>query len=946
MAKLKLTFGVIFGLILAFQTQAQEIIGPHPNQQNWRKLKSPAIDIIYPNALEFKAQRIANFINYIQQNNTRSVGERALKTNIILQNQTVEFNGFVGFAPFRSEFYSIPPQTFSYFGSLEFINLLAIHEYRHVLQFSNSRRGFTKLGYWLQGEFGWAALQSISLPNWYFEGDAVIQETALTEGGRGRIANFTVYQRAIFQADKVYSYNKIRNGSFRDVVPDHYRWGYSMLSYLRNSFGNDTIKPIMHDAARYKKWFYPFSRSLHAYTGLKTHDLYFYAWENDSRIWDERYKSRSFTSVDSISPDQRRTPSFYHFPQYDSLGNLYAWKNSFKETDQIVEIENGEEKVLAWPGYTQDPYFDKFQNLLVWTEFRLNPRRNKASYADLVIYDIESKKKRIITQKGRYFSPQFIKQGKAILAVEVDFELRSRIVQVDIKTGEKTLIMEGKEGEFIARPQVDSREENLVFISQQNNQLSLIKYELRTKNRKQLIPWTNHVIDAPRIHEDQVYFSSDFDQIDNIYRVPLDGSQKIEQVVSSELGAYQPAPNPKEKSIAYSESIFNGQQISARTLDDDFKALDQIVEPIDQVWRDKVAAEAEGGNILAKISDTSYATEGYRGTVRGLKLYAWPIFPSNAAPSLGLNFINPMNDLGLNLEGGYNFNEEGALFGSEIIFGKYFPLFSLGASQGFRQADFIDPIEDTLSEQNFQESSLELNMAIPLFWFAGNYQVNLKPNIGFRYLQVSDREFQGFKLDKKNFALLSTGFQFSYTRRMARQQVAPRLGISTSLDYSRNAAELDDEKFFVQGRVFLPGVWKTHSLQVAAAFQQEYLSNDFQQADAFEYVRGYVSPVNDRFFRLSADYGFPLLYPDWGLWGITYFKRLRMNLFADYGEGELHRRSLTRYYASAGAELIFDQVFLNLVPLSMGIRASSLINEDPENQNEGLIFGIFVATSF
>ena len=152
--------------------------------------------------------------------------------NIVLQNQTVVPNGYVGLAPLVSEFYATPIEYTSLLGSMKWLDALAIHEYRHVQQLINTRKRITKLLYLLGGEIGWLVGSYLTVPNWYFEGDAVITETALTSAGRGRTPSFTAQQRALSLAGIDYSYMKARNGSFKDVVPDHYSLGYLMLTHL------------------------------------------------------------------------------------------------------------------------------------------------------------------------------------------------------------------------------------------------------------------------------------------------------------------------------------------------------------------------------------------------------------------------------------------------------------------------------------------------------------------------------------------------------------------------------------------------------------------------------------------------------------------------------------------------------------------------------------------
>ena len=114
----------------------------------------------------------------------------------------------------------------------------------------------------------------LSVPNWYMEGDAVITETALTESGRGRAPFFMREYRALSYANIQYNYQKMRNGSYKSLLPDHYRLGYMMLSHARKEKGNDIIATVLKEGSAYKGIFYPFSNAMKRNTGYSTTKLY------------------------------------------------------------------------------------------------------------------------------------------------------------------------------------------------------------------------------------------------------------------------------------------------------------------------------------------------------------------------------------------------------------------------------------------------------------------------------------------------------------------------------------------------------------------------------------------------------------------------------------------------------------------------------------------------
>ena len=171
---------------MGFHLSALAQIGPHSAAIKWQQIDTKEFRVIFPEDFEQQGLRVANLVQYMEQNNKRSIGELNEKINIVLHNQTIIPNGFVGIAPFRSEFFATPPQSANLLGTVDWLDALAVHEYRHALQFSNAKVGITKLFYIFQGGNGWGLAASAAIPSWFWEGDATIMETALSKGGRGR----------------------------------------------------------------------------------------------------------------------------------------------------------------------------------------------------------------------------------------------------------------------------------------------------------------------------------------------------------------------------------------------------------------------------------------------------------------------------------------------------------------------------------------------------------------------------------------------------------------------------------------------------------------------------------------------------------------------------------------------------------------------------------------
>ncbi|HLX92794.1 MAG TPA: hypothetical protein VKR32_14000, partial [Puia sp.] len=255
-------------IILAVLFVSGQEFGGNPPSLKWRQINSDTARIIFPVGLEKMAQQVASIVYSLSSNTVPTIGSKTKKINIVFQNQTTISNGYVSLAPFRSEFQLTPEQNSFDLGSLPWHEQLAIHEYRHVEQYNNFRVGVSNFFYHIFGESGQEFANSLVIPNWFWEGDAVFQETLVSRQGRGRLPYFFDGFRALWAADKKYSFLKLRNGSLRDFVPNHYPLGYILVAFGRQKFGDDFWRHVTHDAASFKGVVYPLQTAIKRYSGI------------------------------------------------------------------------------------------------------------------------------------------------------------------------------------------------------------------------------------------------------------------------------------------------------------------------------------------------------------------------------------------------------------------------------------------------------------------------------------------------------------------------------------------------------------------------------------------------------------------------------------------------------------------------------------------------------
>ncbi len=917
--KLRLTLYAFCIFLFSTESLAQTR-GANRNNIDWKVLKTPAANIIFAPELEDNANRVANIVNYMLENNSLSIGPKEHKIDILIRNETIVPNGYVALGPYRSEFFATPPDGFNRTGASDWMDHLAIHEFRHVMQTANEKVGLTKLAYYLTGQSGWNGMKFFSIPTWVSEGDAVIMETSLTKSGRGRMPYFTRGLRALALENENFNYQKWRNGSYDELVPNQYPFGYMLLSHLRNNKGSEVSGDIIRDGASYSKIFYPYSSSLKSMTGWTTTTLYKDAWKHFGDQWREEAKTLSLTPTKKITKDPKVVTN-YHFPQY-SNGGIIAMKSSFNQTENLVYVDGTKDKIIASVGFSYSDYFNCQNNKVVWTEYRQNARRFNTQYSNIYALDLDSNVKTKLTKKGRYFSPSLSSDAKKIIAIHIDFDQKNKLHLLDAESGNVEKNISVTEGASLSRS-IFADDENIAFIIKKNNYIWIESLNLKTEQTTQLTPKSSHVIDAITSHGNSIYFSASYTGIDNIFRVSLDGSKEVEQMTSVPIGAYEPSVNKKGTALIFTEYTTKGQMISKIDLDAQRSqsSFIKFEEPVDMKWMDKVSDKEEGGEILTNLPENTYDKENYNGLFKGLKLHSWAFSPTSSELIGGLQFNNILDDFSIFAGGGYNQNEERGFYLFNTKIAKYYPVFEFQAeTRGRASINFTEA--DTFAFQRYEELDLSADISLPYSWVSGNYFKNLQVGVGvvshnLFNTKIGEEELANSSLESAHFS-----FRFSSLRRTAYQNVRPRMGFILDGRYTRNLPHSGESKFIGTAWIYLPGLDYNHSLRFTTSYQQEKAKNQYQHSDNFGYPRGYRVPVNDDVFRIGMDYMFPLAYPDFGPYGILYLKRIRMNLFTDVGQSRYHETNFNNNFHSVGTDIYFDMNAYNLLPISIVVRYS------------------------
>ena len=128
-------------------------------------------------------------------------------------------------------------------------------------------------------------------------------ESALTESGRGRSPSFQKQLKAIsVEKQKMYKYDQIVSGSFREFIPDHYQSGYQIVTWAMAKHDPQVWNKMLDYTAKNPFTVNPVNLSLSKSTGLRKKTLYREAFDTLKTIWTEDVKESKSVSYPQINP--------------------------------------------------------------------------------------------------------------------------------------------------------------------------------------------------------------------------------------------------------------------------------------------------------------------------------------------------------------------------------------------------------------------------------------------------------------------------------------------------------------------------------------------------------------------------------------------------------------------------------------------------------------------
>lgn len=907
-------FLVPFFLISSYTASSQEFGGINPKLK-WYQVNTPQAKIIFPKGLDSQAMHIANTIAHAASQTTTTIGGKTRKWNIVLQTQTTIPNAYVRMGPLRSELFMVPDPDNITSGSLRWDELLTNHEYRHIQQFSNFNNGLAKLFTFFLGQEGQLLANGMTIPDYFFEGDAVFQETLLSGQGRGRLPSFFSGMKALWQDDKKYNWMKMRNGSLKHFVPGHYELGYQVVAYGYEKYGADFWKNVTRDASAFKGLFYSWQQAIEKYSKKAYKEF-----TKEALAYFKPLGKNKFLEEISFNSPKTKTVTNYHFPQYTADGSIISLKESYKQIPTFVIIKNNAEKKIHTRNISLTNYFSYNNGKIVYSSYQLHERWQWTDYSVINILDINTGEQKQLTRKSRYFNPDISEDGKTVLAVNVKANGSNNIDLIDAVTGAVLRSVPNEKNYFFTQTKFTGSNTAVAIVRNVFGQNALMQVNLETGKCDNLTPFGSNAMGYPTVNKNIVYFTLAINNSDCIAALDLNTKKKY-LLTKNENSVFYPAAN--DNSIIFSVVTTSGYRLATKNADvstwQEMSEADFDKTPV------TFAANALEDNLSSKTRKlpTTYSVTPYK---KGLRLFNFHSRrPAVDGNEYSYSFLSDdiMNSLTSDLTYTYNTDENSHTIGFSGTYGGYFPFINAGISSTYNRNFIINNTPVT-----FNTAKVFAGLSIPLQFvtgknigsvqFGGNFnaeQIFAQPNVKL--------------MDRKSFDYMNYFLRFSNQSQQARQHIFPRWAQTASISFRDAMNVRDNKKLVINSSFYFPGFFRTHNIVINASFQKrDTLPDLFSRTFAFS--RGFEALNTRKMYKLGANYHFPLLYPDFGIGHIAYLQRIRANAFYDYTRIRARVNGvLTDFNArSAGGEVFLDGKIWNSFPVNIGFRISHLLDTD------------------
>jgi hypothetical protein len=920
--------------------------GQDPSSMHWKQINTDNFQVIFPQEFEKEAQRLSFILNKVYEFGSHTLNYNPRKISVVLHTRTVISNGMVAWAPKRIELFTTPNQQIY---SQDWIEQLALHEFRHLVQLDKIQSEMPGLLKAILGEQVTAIVVGAYLPFWFLEGDAVVTETALSKSGRGRLAAFSMEYRAQLIEKGKYSFDKSYLGSYQDFVPDYYKLGYWMVGKNREEFGPEIWENVVHKIGRQPFSLTPLNSSLSNSTGYGTPSLYKKTFNELCERWKQDLLSRKTDSFSVVSPKKKKYTN-YLYPEIYKDSLIFAYRNSIDDIGRFVLINpDHSETVIYTPGFIFEESASMRNNLIIWAERRSNLRWTHADRSVIQVYNIETKARNEIKYAYKLFSPVISPDLKSFAAVEADPENEFYLSVFDLETGTLNFRIKTIDNQYFFTPCWDKIGEKIYLICLSSKGKYLASVDLKTKQLQKLTDYTFANIKNPVFSNGQVIFSSDFSGTDNLYAIDLE-SNKITQIASVPFGADYPTVSENGKQVVFSNYTSNGYQLASFNLSTQIKhqEINNIQLRFDTL-AENLALQEKGIPDFTEADSAKYSSGKYSKLAHLFNFHSWApayidVNSYEIRPGFSLFSQNKLGTSETRLGYDYNVADRTGQYKLSFNYSGWFPEINTEITVGKQATNYLQIIntenssheiiksDTTTRRYVWRETNANLDLRLPLNLSKGKYSRVFNPEIQYAFNRVSLADSSLHNFYSGNYHAMIYRIYFYNILHQTSQNLQPKFGQQLDFIYKNTPFAGNDLGSLtgIQSTLFFPGIMKNDGIKIYQGYQKKYFTQRYSFSNFVRFPRGFQSFQNNKIYSLAIDYKFPFAYPDFSIGKFLYIKRLKSSLFYDFAwlslpaedqNGKIYLNYHQVNLKSLGIELTSDlHVLRFFAPLQLGFR--------------------------
>lgn len=869
-----------FTLLIAKSLSAQYYeTGVEPFSVRWRQISDGKLRLIYPSDFEHRASAYLNILKTTDTLVGKDYSIGKTRIDVVLHNQSVISNGFVAWAPRRMELITHP--AFNGY-SQPWCYQLATHEMRHVKQMYALNRNSVRNTSFILGQQA-TGLAAGFVPLWYLEGDAVATETAFSSSGRGRSAPFFQHYRAHYLNNrKPFKYDKWLLGSYKDHIPNHYNFGYQIVTYGQMIYGFNIWANTVNYVTRKPHTIFPFYFGLKKNTGLSRKQLANNAFLYQDSVWTENSTNQKYTEALPLIKDSKEYKN-YEFPRQINDSTIIAYITSLNDIPSFNKIntKTSKETILLHPGFLLGrPYIN--DSLIVWAEQEPHARWEYKNFGKIIKYNFKTDQKRILESKGMFGIPVYRASENAIYCVEYTTQGSFRLISLNKNSDSKVVAIFPDEVEPFELAVDEKTSQILIGVTTAKGKEILA---LQPDNAiKVILGPTFMDINSIQSNGNLIAFAATQSYTEKIFIHNLQDNITFNAINSKYSSRYPSFAN--DDSFVFSSYTIDGYRpckIDTLVLSSSINSDYQNNNSFSQFLSDRVRVNID----TIDLSKTKYDSKPYRGPGTLINIHSWAPFyfnpystdPEGSETKLGATLISQ------NLTGttvlvlGYGYGES-HLFRANLSYRGFWPVFSLGFEQYENYATLYS-VNNAFYFPNTRRNKVTVQSYLPF---------TLSNNSFITYLQLyntierTNDYFLEKSINKYRSGLLqsNSGIYFHTLRHLSHRDILPKYGFIINLfrieaPYNKNYL---GSLSAIKSTLYAPGLFSNHHIKLTGSIQHQQLKNYYFE-NKVDPPRGYNLYMSEKYRGFSVDYLFPLVYPDMAIGSLAYIKRLSVDLFFD-----------------------------------------------------------------